>query len=121
VVAANTDQGWVVDYVRRSLSVPLQRPDGSQGTGDVSMVAGSPLSSVLADLLLYYAFDTWMGHDFPDVRFEHRPDAVAVHCTSERQAGSVPQARSAHRDGERVPGTPSNAQALWTAVPKLSR
>jgi hypothetical protein len=89
VVAANTDQGWVVDYMRRSLSVPLQRPDGSQGTGDVSMLAGPPLSSVLADLLLYYAFDTWMEHDFPDVRFEHRPDAVAVHCTSERQASSV--------------------------------
>lgn len=89
VVAATTDQRWVVDYVRRSLNVPLKRPDGSLGTGDVSMLAGSPLSPVLADLLLYYAFDTWMGRDFPDVRFEHRPDAVAVHCTSERQARSV--------------------------------
>ena len=89
VVAATTDQRWVVDYVRRSLNVPLQRPDGSLGTGDVNVLAGSPLSPVLADLLLYYAFDTWMGRDFPDARFEHRPDAVAVHCTSERQARSV--------------------------------
>ena len=89
VVAATTDQRWVVDYVRRSLNVPVQRPDGSLGTNDASTLAGSPLSPVLADLLLYYAFDTWMGHDFPDVRFEHRPDAVAVHCTSERQARSV--------------------------------
>ena len=96
VVAATTDQRWVVDYVRRSLNVPLKRPDGSLGTGDVSMLAGSSLSPVLADLLLYYAFDTWMGRDFPDVRFEHRPDAVAVHCTSERQARSV-QAAIAQR------------------------
>jgi retron-type reverse transcriptase len=96
VVAATTDQSWVVDYVRRSLNVPLQRPDGSLGTNDVSMLAGSPLSPVLTDLLLYYAFDTWMGHDFPNVRFEHRPDAVAVHCTSERQARSV-QAAIARR------------------------
>ncbi len=89
VVAATTDQRWVVDYVRRSLIVPLQQPDGSPGTGDVSMIAGSALSSVLADLLLYYTFDTWMGRDFPDVRFEHRPGAVAVYCGSERQARSV--------------------------------
>jgi hypothetical protein len=89
VVAATTDQSWVVDYVRRSLNAPLERPDGSLGANDVSMLAGSPLSPVLDDLLLYYAFDTWMGHDFPNVRFEHRPDAVAVRCTSERQARSV--------------------------------
>jgi retron-type reverse transcriptase len=89
VVAATTDQRWVVDYVRRSLNVPLQRPDGSLGANDVSLLAGSPLSPVLTELVLYYAFDTWMGHDFPDVRFQHRPDAVAVHCTSERQARSV--------------------------------
>ena len=36
VVAATTDQRWVVDYVRRSLNVPLKRPDGSLGTGDVA-------------------------------------------------------------------------------------
>jgi len=96
VVAATTDQSWVVDYVRRSLNAPLQRPDGSLGTNDVSMPAGSPLSPVLADLLLYYAFDTWMGHDFPNIRFEYRPDAVAVHCTTERQARSV-QAAIARR------------------------
>ncbi len=96
VVAATTDQRWVVDYVRRSLNAPVQRPDGSLGTNNVSMPAGSPLSPVLADLLLYYAFDTWMGHDFPDVRFEHRPATVAVHCASERQARSV-QAAIARR------------------------
>ena len=96
VVAATTDQSWVVDYVRQSLTVPPQRPDGSLGANDVSPLAGSPLSPVLADLLIYYAFDTWMGHDFPDVRFEHRPDAVAVYCTSERQARSV-QAAIARR------------------------
>jgi hypothetical protein len=96
VVAATTDQTWVVDYVRRSLNVPLQRPDGSLGATDLRMLAGSPLSPVLADLLLYYAFDTWMGHDFPNVRFEHRPDAVAVRCASERQARSL-QAAIARR------------------------
>ena len=95
-VAATTDQRWVADYVRRSLNVPVQRADGSLGTGDVSLLAGYQLAPVLADLLLYYAFDTWMERDFPDVRFEHRPDAVAVRCTSEGQASSV-QAAIARR------------------------
>jgi hypothetical protein len=88
-VAATTEQRWVADYVRRSVNTPAQRPDGSLGAGDISALAGSALAPVLTDLVLYYALDTWMGRDFPDVTFEHRPDAVAVHCTSERQARSV--------------------------------
>ena len=112
VVAATTDQRWVVDYVRRSLNVPLQRPDGSLGTGDVSMLAGSPLSSVLADLLLYYTLDTWMGRDFPDVRFEHRPDAVAVHCTSERQARAVRAAIARRLDDVGLKLSPHSIQVV---------
>ena len=112
VVAATTDQRWVVDYVRRSLTVPVQQPDGSFGTGDVSMLTESPLSSVLADLLLYYTFDTWMGRDFPDVRFEHRPDAVAVHCTSERQARSVQAAIARRLDDVELKLSPDSIQVV---------
>jgi hypothetical protein len=89
VVAATTEQRWIVDSVRQSLNTPVQRLDGSLGTGDAGILVGSPLAPVLTDLVLYYALDTWLGRDFPDVRFEHRPDAVAVHCASERQAHSV--------------------------------
>ena len=112
VVAGTTDQRWVVDYLRRSLIVPLQRPDGSLGTGDVSMLTGSPLSSVLADLVLYYTFDTWMGRDFPDVRFEHRPGAVAVHCTSERQAGAVRAAIARRLDDVGLKLSPDSIQVV---------
>jgi hypothetical protein len=112
MVAATTDQQWVVDYVRRSLTVPLQRPDGSLITGDISIQAGSPLSPVLADLLLYYALDTWMGRDFPDLRFEHRPDAVAVHCTSERQASSVRAAITRRLDDVGLKLSPDSIRAV---------
>ena len=112
VVAAATDQRWVVDYVRRSLIVPLQQLDGSPGTGDVSMLAGSALSSVLADLLLYYTFDTWMGRDFPNVRFEHRPNAVAVYCGSERQARSVQAAITRRLDDVGLNISPHGIQVV---------
>ena len=112
VIAAATDQRWVVDYVRRSLIVPVQQADGSFGTGDVSMLTESPLSSVLADLLLYYTFDTWMGRDFPDVRFEHRPDAVAVHCTSERQARTVQAAIARRLDDVDLKLSPDSIQVV---------
>ena len=112
VVAATTDQRWIVDYVRRSLTVPVQRPDGSFGTGDVSLLTESPFSSVLADLLLYYTFDTWMGRDFPDVRFEHRPDAVAVHCTSVRQARAVQAAIARRLDDVELKLSPDSIQVV---------
>jgi hypothetical protein len=112
VAAATTDQRWVVDYLQRSLNVPLQPPGGSPGTSDVSLRAGPLLASVLADLLLYYIFDTWMGRDFPDVRFEHRPDAVAISCTSERQARAVQTAITRRLDDVGLKLGPDSIQVV---------
>ncbi len=112
VVAATTEQRWVVDYVRRCLNTPVQRPDGSLGTGSLSTQAGSPLAQVLTDLVLYYALDAWMGRDFPDVRLEHPPDAVAVHCASERQARSVKEAITRRLDDVGLELSPQSIQIV---------
>ena len=50
---------------------------------------GSPVSPVLANLFLHYAFDAWMAREFPTVRFERYVDDAVVHCVSERQARQV--------------------------------
>ena len=47
---------------------------------------GSAVSPVLANLFLHYAFDAWMGREFPTVRFERYVDDAVVHCVSHAQA-----------------------------------
>jgi RNA-directed DNA polymerase len=59
----------------------------SNGTGGTPQ--GSPVSPVLANLFLHYAFDMWMAREFPSVRFERYVDDAVVHCVSERQARQV--------------------------------
>ncbi|MGW4770034.1 reverse transcriptase domain-containing protein [Nocardia sp. NPDC004278] len=49
-VRANTDADWVVLYVRRWLSAPLQRPDGTLETRDRGTPQGSAVSPILANL-----------------------------------------------------------------------
>jgi group II intron reverse transcriptase/maturase len=91
-VEANTDQPWVILYVKRWLAAPLQMPDGSLAQRDRGTPQGSAVSPVLANLFLHYAFDTWMARRFPAVPFERYVDDAVVHCRSERQARMVVQA-----------------------------
>lgn len=88
-VEANTDLPWVVLYVKRWLDAPLQRPDGSVLVRDRGTPQGSSVSPVLSNLFLHYAFDAWMGREFPGVTFERYVDDAVVHCVSERQARNV--------------------------------
>ena len=91
-VEANTDDPWVVLYVRRWLQAPLHLPDGSVQTRDRGTPQGSAVSPVLANLFLHYAFDAWMGREFPTIRFERYVDDAVVHCVSHAQARYVARA-----------------------------
>jgi RNA-directed DNA polymerase len=88
-VEANTDQPWVVLYVRRWLAAPLQLPDGTLADRDRGTPQGSAVSPVLANLFLHYAFDAWMAREYPDVPFERYADDAVVHCDSYHQAREV--------------------------------
>ena len=52
-VEANTAQKWVVLYVRRWLTAPMQMPDGSVMERDRGTPQGSAVSPVLANLYLH--------------------------------------------------------------------
>ncbi|MGW9033026.1 group II intron reverse transcriptase/maturase [Streptomyces sp. NPDC055722] len=88
-VEAHTDAVWVVLYVKRWLSAPLQLPDGTLQERDRGTPQGSPVSPVLANLFMHYAFDTWLAREFPAVQFERYADDAVVHCVTERQARQV--------------------------------
>jgi group II intron reverse transcriptase/maturase len=90
-VAANitTEQRWVLLYVQRWLTAPLQQPDGTLKPRDRGTPQGSAVSPVLANLVLHYAFDEFLAREFPTVSFERYADDAVVHCATERQAREV--------------------------------
>jgi RNA-directed DNA polymerase len=98
-VEANTDQKWILLYVKRWLVAPLQHPDGTLQVRDRGTPQGSAVSPCLANLFLHYAFDAWMARTWPSVRFERYVDDAVVHCASQRQA-LVVQASIAARMAE---------------------
>jgi group II intron reverse transcriptase/maturase len=95
-VEAHTDVPWVVLYVKRWLAAPLRLPDGTLAERDRGTPQGSPVSPVLANLYLHYAFDMWLCREFPTVAFERYADDAIVHCVTESQARRV-LAAIAHR------------------------
>ena len=58
-VEANTDQKWVLLYVKRWLEAPLQRPDGTVAGRTMGTPQGSALSPLLANLFMHYAPVIW--------------------------------------------------------------
>ena len=91
-VEANTDQPWVVLYVKRWLVAPIQHADGSPRERGRGTPQGSAVSPVLANLFLHYAFDMWMVRNFPTVKFERYVDDAVVHCVDLRQAKMLREA-----------------------------
>lgn len=88
-VEANTDEPWVVLYVKRWLQAPVQHPDGTLEHRDRGTPQGSAISPLLANMFMHYAFDAWMEREFPTVAFERYCDDFVVHCFSEKQARYV--------------------------------
>jgi group II intron reverse transcriptase/maturase len=88
-VEVNTDQPWVVLYVKRWLTAPLALPDGTLAERNRGTPQGSAVSPVLANLFMHYAFDSWLVREYPGVGFERYADDAVVHCVTERQAREV--------------------------------
>jgi RNA-directed DNA polymerase len=85
-VAHHTSERWVLLNVTRWLKAPMQMPDGTIVPREKGTPQGSPISPVLANLFMHYAFDTWMDREFPGCPFERYADDVVAHCDTEDQA-----------------------------------
>ena len=109
-VEANTDDRWVVLYVRRWLTAPMVHPDGTVQDRDRGTPQGSAVSPVLANLFLHYAFDAWMAREFPAVRFERYVDDVVVHAP-----------RTARPSGFARRSRPGWSRSGWNSTPTRPR
>ena len=96
MVRHHTDQRWVLLYIERWLTAPMQMPDGTLVEREKGTPQGSPISPLLANLFLHYAFDTWMANRHPSCPFERYADDIVVHCDTEQKARNL-WAAIAHR------------------------
>ena len=88
-VAHHTDEAWVLLYVKRWLVAPMKMPDGTMVAREKGTPQGSPISPLLANLFMHYAFDRWMDREFPGCPFERYADDIVAHCDTEEQARTL--------------------------------
>jgi group II intron reverse transcriptase/maturase len=85
-VAYHTSKRWVLLYIERWLKAPMQMPDGTLVPREKGTPQGSPISPVLANLFMHYAFDRWMDREHLGCPFERYADDIVIHCDSQAQA-----------------------------------
>jgi RNA-directed DNA polymerase len=88
-VAHHTDERWVLLYIERWLKAPVQMRDGTLVAREKGTPQGAPISPLLANLFMHYAFDRWIAREFPGCPFERYADDIVAHCDSEEQARSL--------------------------------
>ena len=85
-VRHHTDCNWVLLYTERCLTAPMQREDGSTDKRHRGTPQGGPLSPLLANLFLHYAFDRWMATHHGNVPFCRYADDGVIHCRTKSHA-----------------------------------
>ncbi len=85
----HTDERWVLLYIERWLKAPMQMPDGTVIPRQTGTPQGSPISPLLANLFMHYAFDRWMVQEFAGCPFERYADDIVAHCDTEEQARAL--------------------------------
>lgn len=88
-VEHHVTERWMLLCIQRWLVAPMLMPDGTTQQRTRGTPQGSPISPVLANLFMHYAFDKWMDRNFAGCPFERYADDVVVHCTTQRQAEHV--------------------------------
>jgi RNA-directed DNA polymerase len=82
----HTDCKWLLLYVERWLTAPVQLEDGSRMARDKGTPQGGVISPLLSNLFLHYVFDRWMRRQYPDIPFERYADDAICHCKTLEQA-----------------------------------
>lgn len=80
---------WVLLYIERWLTAPVQQQDGTLRPRGKGTPQGGVVSPLLANLYLHYAFDRWMTKQYPRLPFCRYADDGLIHCRSLKQAQYV--------------------------------
>jgi RNA-directed DNA polymerase len=85
-VSHHTRERWVLLYIERWLKAPMRMADGTLVAREQGTPQGSPISPLLANVFMTYAFDMWMARENSGSPFERYADDIVVHCDTEGQA-----------------------------------
>lgn len=77
---------WVLLYIERWLTAPVQLNVGELQERDKGTPQGGVVSPLLANLFLHYTFDAWMQRRYPSIPFERYADDSVCHCRTRKQA-----------------------------------
>src|SRR4051794_14470316 len=66
----HTDCKWILLYIERWLTAPLQYEDGRSEARTKGTAQGGVVSPLLLNLVLPYVFDRWMQRHYPQYPFE---------------------------------------------------
>lgn len=88
-VRKHTDNRWVLLYIERWLTAPIELEDGAIMVRRRGVPQGGVISPVLSNLFMHYAFDKWMERQFPERPFCRYADDGLVHCEDEAEAKAI--------------------------------
>jgi Reverse transcriptase (RNA-dependent DNA polymerase) len=99
-VAHHTRERWVLLYIERWLKAPMQMPDGTIVVRERGTPQGSPISPLLANVFMTYAFDLWMTREHSGIAFErYADDSVPRTLKEDRCRRRYRRMRCCMRDG----------------------
>ncbi|WP_158994149.1 group II intron reverse transcriptase/maturase [Mucilaginibacter sp. L196] len=79
-VAKHVQEQWMLLYIERWLTAPLQLEDGTIVARTKGVPQGSVIGPILSNLYLHYAMDMWLVANYPDCPFERYADDAVIHC-----------------------------------------
>ena len=88
-VRKHTDCKWLILYIERWIKVPFHMPDGSLAERTAGVCQGGPISPILANLFMHYAFDKWMEKQRPNNPWARYADDGLIHCKTKAEAEQV--------------------------------
>nr|WP_255594099.1 group II intron reverse transcriptase/maturase [Pontibacter sp. HSC-14F20] len=91
-VRKHTDCKWVLLYIERWLTAPVQQRDGTLMERGKGTPQGAVVSPLLANLFLHYCMDEWLRIHYPGCPFERYEDDSVIHCQTEEQAVQLREA-----------------------------
>jgi RNA-directed DNA polymerase len=85
-VKRHTDNPWLLLYIERWITAPVQQSEGSVVARVRGVPQGGVISPVLSNLFMHYAFDAWMDREYPDSPWCRYADDGLAHCRTLAQA-----------------------------------
>lgn len=91
-VKKHTECNWVILYIERWLTAPMQLPDGTLLERTRGVPQGGVISPILSNLFLHYVYDAWMKRHYPETPWCRYADDGLAHCETKEQAESLLEA-----------------------------